>query len=73
MTHCNLKSFELGRVKNRNVFAKFSENHISSFGGIMLLQQIDKKLRLTERSSQRGIGKGIVQGEIWKTASKRAN
>ncbi len=42
----------LGWVKSRRIKANFNGGHISSNGGILLLQKIDKRLGLTKKISR---------------------
>jgi hypothetical protein len=48
-TQCSLPRFELQGVGGRRVEADFSGGQISSDGGGVLLREVDRRLRLTER------------------------
>jgi len=52
MNNFTSKTIELGKVKNRIVTAEFSDAHISNYGGIMMLKEIDEKLGLTKRLAE---------------------
>ena len=41
-----------GRIKGREVIANFSGGRITSDGGIVLLVELDKKLKITARFAQ---------------------
>ena len=49
MTVCTTKTIEFTRCKNRKVQANFSGGEITSDAGVMLLNQVDKAINLTER------------------------
>ena len=49
MTICTTKSIEFTRCKRRKVQANFGGGEITSDAGVMLLSEVDKKLKLTER------------------------
>ena len=49
MTICNIKSIEFTRCKRRKVVADFGGGEITSDAGVLLLNQADQKLRLTQR------------------------
>jgi hypothetical protein len=46
------KKLEIGRLGPRVIEADFSAGRVSSDGGALLLREVDKKLRLTERLAQ---------------------
>jgi hypothetical protein len=52
MTKCNIDHLDLSTCKGRKVNGKFSGGDITSDGGVMLLSQIDKKMKLTKRLAQ---------------------
>lgn len=49
MTVCNTKMIEYSRCKRRKVQAEFNGGDITSDGGVMLLREIDRRLKLTKR------------------------
>jgi hypothetical protein len=49
MTVCTTKTIEFTRCKNRKVQANFGGGEITSDAGVMLLNQVDKAINLTER------------------------
>lgn len=49
MTVCTTKIIEYSRCKRRKVQAEFNGGDITSDGGVMLLREVDRRLRLTER------------------------
>jgi hypothetical protein len=49
MTVCTTKTIEFTRCKNRKVQANFGGGKITSDAGVMLLNQVDKAINLTER------------------------
>lgn len=48
MTNCIPISYQFSRIKNRKIEINFSGGEISSDGGLLLLREADKKLRLTD-------------------------
>lgn len=48
MTHCTQESFHFPVLKRRIVEASFKGGDITSDGGVLLLQQVDRRLGLTE-------------------------
>ena len=52
MTNCNTKMIEFSSSKGRKVQGQFNGGDITSDGGVMLLSQVDKQLKLTKRLSQ---------------------
>lgn len=49
MTDCTAKSIEFPACKGRKVEAHFSGGDVTSDGGVMLLRQADRRLKLSER------------------------
>ena len=49
MTVCTPKTIEFSRCKNRKVQANFGGGEITSDAGVMLLNQVDKIIKLTGR------------------------
>jgi hypothetical protein len=49
MTNCTIKPIEFTRCKGRKVQANFSGVEITSDAGVMLLNQVDKIINLTDR------------------------
>ena len=49
MTKCTTRTIEFTRCKRRKVQADFDGGEITSDAGVMLLSEVDKKLKLTER------------------------
>ena len=49
MTKRNTKTIEFSRCKRRNVQADFGGGEITSDAGVLLLSEVDKKLKLTQR------------------------
>ena len=49
MTVCTTKAIEFSRCKRRKVQAQFCGGEITSDGGVMLLREADRRLKLTER------------------------
>ena len=49
MTVCTTKVIEFSSCKRRKVQAQFCGGEITSDGGVMLLREVDRRLRLTER------------------------
>ena len=52
MTICSTKDLVFSTDKGRKVGEVFSGDDITSDGGVMLLRQIKKKMKLTKRLSQ---------------------
>ena len=52
MTDCIQERLPFPRCKGRRVEASFSGGDITSNGGVLLLRQADRALRLTERVAQ---------------------
>ena len=48
MTNCIPISYQFSRIKNRKIEINFSGGEISSDGGLLLLREADRKLRLTD-------------------------
>ena len=48
MTNCTQESFEFPVLKRRIVEANFQGGDITSDGGVLLLQQVDRRLGLNE-------------------------
>lgn len=48
MTNCTQESFDFPACQRRKVEAAFCGGEVSSDGGILLLRQVDRRLRLTE-------------------------
>ena len=53
MTVCTTKSIEYSRCHSRKVQANFSGGEITLDGGVMLLQQADRLINLTDRIASR--------------------
>ena len=51
-THCIPDQLNFGRIKGRRVIADFSGGKITSDAGIVLLAELDKKLKITARFAQ---------------------
>ncbi len=51
-TPYSLNQFNFGRIKGRKVIADFTGGRITSDAGIILLAELDKKLRITENFAQ---------------------
>lgn len=49
MTVCTTKTIEYSRCKRRKVQAEFNGGDITSDGGVMLLREVDRRLKLTKR------------------------
>lgn len=49
MTVCTTKVIEYSRCKRRKVQAEFNGGDITSDGGVMLLREVDRRLKLTKR------------------------
>ena len=52
MTECNQLTFEFASCEGRKVVADFQGGEISQEGGLLLLREMDRKLRLLERASK---------------------
>ena len=52
MIVCNTEVIEFSRCKRREVQAQFSGGAITSDTGVLLLREVDRRLRLTERVAQ---------------------
>ena len=52
MTNCTQESFEFPVCKRRRVEANFQGGNITSDGGVLLLQQIDRRLGLSDAGSR---------------------
>ncbi len=48
-THCIPNQLNFGSIKGRKVIADFSGGRITSDGGIVLMAELDKKLKITAR------------------------
>lgn len=53
MTVCNTKRIEFARVKGKRLEAEFSGSAVTSDGGILLLGQTDRKMKLLEEVASR--------------------
>ena len=51
-THCIPNQLEFGRIKGRKVIADFSGGRITSDAGIVLMAELDRKLRITSRFAE---------------------
>ena len=51
-TNCIPKQFNFGNLKGRKVIADFTGGRITSDGGIVLLAELDKKLRITAKFAE---------------------
>lgn len=49
LTNCNSNKFNLGSLKGRKVIANFNGGRITSDAGIVLLAELDKKLKITKK------------------------
>ena len=49
MTNCSSSKIEISPLNKRKLEIEFTGGNISSDGGVLLLRQIDKRLKLTER------------------------
>ena len=49
MTNCTEERIEFPSLKRRKVEAEFSGGDVSSDGGVLLLREIDRKLKLTQQ------------------------
>jgi len=49
MTNCTAKTFEFPALKNRKIEASFSGGSVTSDGGILLLRQVEEKIKLLEK------------------------
>jgi len=49
MTNCTINQLTFPRSKKRNVYANFDGGSITSDGGVLLLREIDRSLKLTEQ------------------------
>ena len=49
MTVCNKPELEFKRCKNRKVQANFKGGNITSDGGVLVLNQVDEHINLTNR------------------------
>jgi hypothetical protein len=49
MTECNQESFEFAPHFSRRVVAEFSDERLTSDGGVLLLRQVEQRLRLLRR------------------------
>ena len=74
-TECTQSSFEFGGVWSRSVVARFDGGKITSNGGGLLLQQVDKRIGLLQRSVT-AFETGAIRGEsgmecarCWRNAS----
>src|SRR5688572_26967762 len=52
MTNCNASKIEFPGFSRLKVEAEFVKEEITSDGGVLLLREIDRKLKLTERLSK---------------------
>ena len=52
MTNCTQGSFDFPACRRRQVQAEFSGGEVTSDGGVLLLRQVDRRLRLTEAVAQ---------------------
>ena len=53
MTKCNTRTIDFSTCKSRLVQAYFSGGDITSDGGVVLLREIDRRLKLTESIAHR--------------------
>ena len=51
-TQCIPNQLNLGSIKGRKVIADFSGGRITSDAGIVLMAELDKKLKITTRFSE---------------------
>ena len=49
MTQCNQESFEFTAHFSRRVVAEFSAERLTTDGGVVLVRQVDRRLRLLQR------------------------
>jgi hypothetical protein len=49
MSNCTTKNFSFTQLKKRNVIANFDGGSITSDGGVLLLREVDRALKLTEQ------------------------
>ena len=49
LTECSAETYSFGRLGRRQVVAEFSAEPISTDGGLLLIAEIDQRLRLSER------------------------
>ncbi len=51
-TECIPNQLDFGRIKGRKVIADFSGGRITSDAGIVLMAELDRKLRITSRFAE---------------------
>ena len=51
-TECTSSSYDFGRVSQRKLLADFSGGDLTSDGGLLLIREIDKLYRISERLSE---------------------
>ncbi len=51
MTKCNTKQINFSPIKSKRIEYSFTGGNITSDGGVILLRQVDKKLKLTEQAA----------------------
>lgn len=51
MTDCTQKTFKFSFLKRRKIESKSSGGEITSYGGVLLLREIDRQLNLTTELS----------------------
>lgn len=49
MTNCTRKTFEFPLLKNRKIEASFSGGSVTSDGGVLLLRQVEQKIKFLEK------------------------
>jgi len=49
MTHCTTNSLEFTKIKNKKVVVNFNGDPMTSDAGVLLLREVDRTIKLTER------------------------
>ena len=63
MTECNHEAFAFSNCRKRQVRGNFAGGSISSNGGALLLREVDRRMRLTERVA-RALGDRRQRGKV---------
>ena len=65
-TECTAKPYTFGQLKRRQVVADFSGGQITTDGGLILVAQVDRHYRISERlAACFGDQRGGATGAAW--------
>jgi hypothetical protein len=73
-TECSAETYQFGQLERRQVMADFSGGQITSDGGLILVAEIDRRYRISERVAECVVDQreqGRVQHELSDLVSQR--